>query len=153
MAMLDLKIPPLVLWAAFAASTVTAAYWFPAANVMFAGHQALATVVALVGAAIAIAGVLAFRRAKTTVNPLTPEKASSVVITGIFRYTRNPMYLGMAAGLLAIALWWSTPFGLLFLAAFCIYITRFQIQPEERALREHFGEDFNAYMLQVRRWI
>ena len=152
-AKLDLKIPPLAVWAVFAVAIAAAAHWLPSANLRLPGHQVLAVIVVLAGIAVALAGVVEFGRAKTTVNPLAPDKATSVVTTGVYRLTRNPMYVGMAAVLMGIALWWASLPGLLFLAAFCAYITRFQIQPEERALLARFGEEFTSYMSRVRRWV
>ena len=72
---------------------------------------------------------------------------------GVFRLTRNPMYLGMALILAAWALWLGNAGGALLLAGFVAFIGRFQIAPEERALRAHFGEEFDAYARRVRRWI
>lgn len=111
-------------------------------------------VLLLAGAAIAAAGGIAFRRAKTTVNPLTPEKASALVSGGIYRFTRNPMYLGFALLLVAWALYLGSPAALLVgLPAFVGYLNRFQIAPEERALEKLFGAEFTGYRQQVRRWL
>lgn len=153
MTQLDLKIPPLAVCAVFAVAIAAAAYGLPSSNFPVAGLPVVAVAIVLGGIAVAIAGVVEFRRAKTTVNPLTPGKTTSVVTTGVYRLTRNPMYLGMAAGLLGMALWWASLPGLLLVATFCAYITRLQIQPEERALRAHFGDAFTIYMSRVRRWI
>jgi protein-S-isoprenylcysteine O-methyltransferase Ste14 len=150
---LDLKVPPLAVWAVFAAATAAAARWLPFANLPFPGHQILAIVAVVAGAAVAVAGVVEFRRAKTTVNPLSPERATSMVTSGIYRLTRNPMYVGMAAALLGVALWWASSAGLVCALAFCLYITRFQIEPEERALLARFGAEFTDYRSRVRRWV
>lgn len=113
-----------------------------------------AIVLLLAGAGIAAAGGIAFRRAQTTVNPLTPEKASALVSGGIYRLTRNPMYLGFALFLLAWALYLASPVALLVgPSCFVLYLNRFQIAPEERALEKLFGEEFASYRQQVRRWL
>ncbi len=101
-----------------------------------------------------LAGSLeAFRRTGTTVNPLDPAQASALVTSGPNAVTRNPMYVGMT-GLLAahgvVRGGWRTA---LPVAAFVGVIDRFQIRPEEAALRDHFGDDFDAYCRRVRRWI
>jgi protein-S-isoprenylcysteine O-methyltransferase Ste14 len=114
---------------------------------------ALAVALLAAGLAVCLAGVFAFRRAKTTVNPLKPETASTLVIVGIYKYTRNPMYLGFALLLLALAVYLASPLTLAGVAAFVLYINRFQIAPEERALTALFGEDFRRYITQVRRWL
>ena len=112
-----------------------------------------AVILALVGAAIALSGVISFRRAQTTVNPLKPETSTALVSTGIYGITRNPMYLGMLTVLLAWAVYLSSVWALLGPVAFALYITRFQIIPEERALRSLFGPSFVEYTHRVRRWL
>ena len=107
----------------------------------------------LVGAFFCLAGVVSFRRAKTTVNPLKPEQASSLVTSGIYRWSRNPMYVGFALFLVAWAAWLASPWTLLGVAGFVLYMNRFQIGPEERALASLFGIDFNHYCASVRRWL
>lgn len=108
---------------------------------------------ALCGLGCDLAGLWAFRRHRTTVNPLRPGKASAVVQDGIYRFTRNPMYVGMALLLTAWVTGLGAPLGLLALALFVAFITRFQIQPEERALQAKFGADYAAYCARVRRWL
>jgi protein-S-isoprenylcysteine O-methyltransferase Ste14 len=105
------------------------------------------------GFAIAIAGIVSFRLAKTTVNPLKPETATSLVSSGIFGVTRNPMYLGLLLALAAWTLYLASPVALLGPVVFWLYITRFQILPEERAMAKLFGSSFTTYAAKVRRWI
>jgi len=107
----------------------------------------------LTAGAIGIAGVRAFQRARTTVDPLRPEKASALVTSGIYRRTRNPMYVALAIALLGWAIWLGHPLALLGVAAFVAWINRFQIAPEERALRALFGPEFERYCSEVRRWL
>ena len=107
----------------------------------------------LFGLAVISLGMMQFFAAKTTINPLDPELASSLVSQGVFSYTRNPMYLGMALVLLGqiIALGW--PLGFFMLIFFVAYIQFFQIAPEEKAMHKLFGNDYNNYCKEVRRWI
>jgi protein-S-isoprenylcysteine O-methyltransferase Ste14 len=97
--------------------------------------------------------VAAFRRARTTVNPLTPDATTALVESGIYRLTRNPMYLGFLLLLLAEIVWLANPVALLAAPAFVLYLNRFQIGPEERALRNRFGAKFQSYSHRVRRWL
>lgn len=113
----------------------------------------LAIPIALLGFAIAIAGVVGFRKARTTVNPLNPSKATSLVTAGIYRYTRNPMYLGMLLVTIAFAVSLSSYWSFIGVVVFALYITRFQIVPEERAMRELFGAEFTQYCSQTSRWL
>ena len=153
MRQLELKIPPLALCAAFAVAIVAFGYFAPLANAPFPGHRVAAITLLLVGVAVAAAGVVQFRLAKTSVNPMVPSRASSIVASGVFGLSRNPMYLGMALALLGLSAWRSTLPGYALVPLFCLYMTEFQIKPEERVLLASFGEEFSAYMAKVRRWV
>jgi protein-S-isoprenylcysteine O-methyltransferase Ste14 len=153
MKVLDLKIPPVAVLILFALAVIAMARWLPSGNLPFVGSGALALVALMAGIAVALAGVVAFARRGTTVNPLTPERATALVDVGVYRWTRNPMYLGMALALLGLALWCTSLPGVALVSGFCAYITRFQIMPEERALHGIFGEPYAAYRRRVRRWI
>ena len=113
----------------------------------------LAVAVALVGVSCDLGGLISFRIGKTTVNPLRPETSSKLIITGIYKITRNPMYLGMAIILTGWAVYLSNLILLVWVGVFIAYITRFQIQPEERALDKLFGEEFASYKQSARRWL
>jgi protein-S-isoprenylcysteine O-methyltransferase Ste14 len=113
----------------------------------------VAVVLAAVGLAIALGGVLSFRRAKTTVNPLKPETSAALVSTGVYSFTRNPMYLGMVLALFAWAAYLASIWSLVGPLLFALYITRFQIVPEERVLDRLFGAPFAEYKKRVRRWL
>jgi protein-S-isoprenylcysteine O-methyltransferase Ste14 len=114
---------------------------------------ALAALVVLIGQGIAVAGMIAFRRARTTINPVRASEASSLVSGGVYRFTRNPMYLGWALTLFAWALYLGNLLALTALPMFVWYITRFQIAPEERILLSLFGSEFVSYTAKVRRWV
>lgn len=152
MSSLELRVPPLAVVAVAAALMALIAWAFPVAEFRFTPPMALAGAMVGLGAAIAAAGVLAFRRARTTVNPMTPDASSSMVSTGIYRLTRNPMYLGFLLALVGWALMLGTLLALVPVALYVGYMNRFQIVPEERALRGKFGADYDAYAGRVRRW-
>lgn len=107
----------------------------------------------ILGISILVAAVLSFKKQDTTVNPLQPEKASSLVITGLFKYSRNPMYLGMLLLLLSLTAKFNVIGGLLITLGFLLFMTKFQIIPEECALESKFGEKFTQYTRQTRRWL
>jgi protein-S-isoprenylcysteine O-methyltransferase Ste14 len=109
--------------------------------------------IALVGGGFSLAGIFAFRRAKTTVNPMTPQRTSSLVTSGVYRVTRNPMYVGLLFVLVGWAVFLSAVWPLLGPVVFVYYIGRFQIAPEEQALAELFGSEYSAYKSGVRRWL
>ena len=150
---LELKVPPplvalLLALAMWWASKLTSALEIPAFPRIFA-----ACVIGLVGGAVSIAGTIRFRGAGTTVNPMKPENASSLVTGGIYRFTRNPMYLALLLLLVAWAVFLASAWSLLGSLVFFLYISRFQIAPEERALAQMFGASYAEYMAKVRRWL
>ena len=106
-----------------------------------------------IGLCILILAVNSFKKQSTTVNPIKIENASSLVTSGVFEYSRNPMYLGMALILLGLTLMFNMIGGILFTLLFTIYITKFQIKPEEEVMERLFGEDFLKYKLNVRMWL
>ena len=107
----------------------------------------------ILGLIIFISAVRSFREQKTTVNPLKPKQASSLVTSGIFRFSRNPMYLGMLIILLSISFKFNLLGGIIISLLFFIFITKFQICPEEEAMNELFGDKFTQYSNTTRRWI
>ena len=96
---------------------------------------------------------LLFKNHKTTINPLNLTKTSLIVNTGVFKYTRNPMYLGMVFILLSVALKFNIYGGLIVILIFFSFITKFQIIPEEKAMEKLFGQEFKNYKKTTRRWL
>ena len=107
----------------------------------------------LIGLWILISAVNSFKKQSTTVNPIKIENASSLVTSGVFEYSRNPMYLGMALILLGLAFMFNVIGGTLFTILFTIFITKFQIRPEEEVMERLFEEDFLKYKQNVRMWL
>lgn len=148
---LEHRVPPPIVAACVAVIMLGVAWALP--MLTFDIPSVLALLIALAGAALGFVGVVQFLRAKTTVNPLQPGAASALVTGGIYRFTRNPMYLGMAAMLLAWGLYLGNLAAIALVGVFVAYIDRFQIGPEERALEARFGAEFAAYRARVRRWL
>lgn len=153
MSSLELKVPPplvalcvaLLMWLA---SLVVAPFEVP-----FLLRISASLVFVFVGLGLSLAGLVSFMRAKTTVNPTKPSSTSSLVSTGVYRFTRNPMYLGLLLVLLGWSTFLANVVAFLFAPLFVLYINRFQITPEERALSSLFGAEFSAYKARVRRWL
>lgn len=150
---LEHRIPPPVVAVLVAVGMWLLARSWPVVRFSVPAPFLVGMAVASVGGVISMAGAHEFRRLETTVNPLHPERASKVVTTGIFKHTRNPMYLGIAFVLLGCFLAFGGLSAILGIAAFVTYITRFQIIPEERALAAKFGGEYTQYLARVRRWI
>ena len=150
---LELKTPPPVIAVLMAGAMWGISSVAPLLEMPSSMRRATALAIALAGAAFSLAGIISFRRARTTVNPTKPEKTSSLVCSGIYRVTRNPMYLGLLLVLAAWAVFLSSGWALLGPLAFLLYIDRFQIAPEERVLSALFGPTYAAYKSNVRRWL
>lgn len=152
MKVLELRIPPPAIGLVTGAAMWGLARVTPAFETA-ADTRAIATFIGLAGLAFDVAGIVSFRRAKTTVNPMRPHKASALVTSGVYRLTRNPMYVGLLLILVAWAVFLSSGWALLGPLAFVLYMNRFQIGPEERVLQGLFGPEFTAYRQRVRRWL
>lgn len=149
----ELKIPPALLVIIVAALMWVVAALFPELRMPFDGSISLATVIASVGIAVPVLGVLEFKKANTTVDPRFPGKSSRLVVSGVYRISRNPMYLGFFLILVAWAWYLTNVLAFLWLPLFVIYMNRFQIQPEESYMLQKFGNEFEVYAARVRRWI
>ena len=150
---LELKLPPVPLAMIFGGAMWLAAVSLPAFAFALPGHIAVACLLGGLGIICALAGIVAFRHAMTTFNPMQPGAAAVLVTSGAYRLSRNPMYVGLLLVLGGWAVFLSHALGFLFLPAFVAYMNRFQIAPEENALSSKFGEDFAAYQQSVRRWL
>ena len=150
---LDNRLPPPVVAALTALGMWVLAHWLPILKFDVPWPVLTGFSVVCIGAAISIAGIREFKRAKTTVDPLHPERASSMVTTGVYRFTRNPMYLGILLALLGCFVGFGGVSAALGLPAFIWYITRFQIGPEERVLQAKFDSEYIAYKARARRWL
>lgn len=148
---LETRIPPPLVMLLCAASGYLLARAWPWPILLVPAWVVVALMLA--GLALNLLPKLAFRRARTTVNPLRPAAATSLVTGGIYRHTRNPMYLGQALVLLGGMLWLGSAAALLVVPLFVGWITRFQILPEERVLSARFGADYAAFRRAVRRWL
>ncbi len=152
MSSLKLKVPPPVLTIIAALSMWLLSALMPTESELQFRIPVI-SILACVGLFFSASGILSFKKAETTVNPMTPNKASSLVIVGIYKITRNPMYVGLLFFLIAWSVFlWSLPSAFI-LIVFVIYITEFQIKPEEEALISLFGEAYVSYKKSVRRWL
>jgi protein-S-isoprenylcysteine O-methyltransferase Ste14 len=150
---LELKIPPPVIAALVAIAMWGISLTTPLFEISMIYRRPVAIGIALAGMAFNVTSIISFRQAQTTINPMKPESASFLVSSGIYRITRNPMYVGVLFLLMAWSAFLSSPWTLLGPLAFFLYISRFQIAPEEMALSRLFGTDYAAYKTMVRRWL
>src|SRR5262245_11402637 len=132
---LELKIPPPVVTLVFAGAMFGVARFVPSLSFVLPGRSIIALTLVVLGVVVSAAGVIAFRKQRTTINPLTPDRSTSIVSSGIYRVSRNPMYLGFLLMLAGWAAYLSNVGAALLLVGFVAYLTQYQIKPEERILR------------------
>lgn len=149
----ELKVPPPLVATTLALAMWGVSLFEPHVQVPSGVRVLGAAAFALAGIAFAVAGIVSFRRARTTVNPLKPETASALVSSGVYAITRNPMYVGLLFVLVGWTIFLSSPWALAGPLAFFAFIGRFQIAPEERALSRLFGSEYASYCAGVRRWL
>ncbi len=145
------KIPPPIVTLFFGLCIYLSRSYFPEfSNSVL---NLLSIISFVVGIFVFAAAVSSFKKQKTTVNPISIENASSLVVSGIFKYSRNPMYLGMSIVLLGLTFKFNVIGGLLLTGIFMLFITIFQIKPEEVAMEKLFDQEWKDYTKNVRRWL
>ena len=122
-------------------------------SVSFDYQASLSVLLVIVGLSCALASFRLFARNKTTISPLTPSETSVLKTQGMYRYSRNPMYLGLLLLIIAATIWFGTWFGIIISLFFILLMNILQIIPEEEALLQIFGEEYLEYKKKVRRWI
>lgn len=150
---LELRIPPVALVVISGVLMLTLHTLWPAHHLSASVGLIIAVILAGVGAGICGAGVMQFRQARTTVNPMSPASSSRLVTGGIYTRTRNPMYLGFLLMVVAWGFFLTNLYTLSIAVAFVLYMNRFQILPEEQMLTRLFGDTYVTYCLRVGRWI
>ena len=153
MSSLELKIPPLILVAIFAVIMWPLSSDMKIDILPQSVNLIVAVIILLMGLTVAMAGVFSFKESDTTVNPTTPQKATFLVTTGVYQFTRNPMYLGFFLFLVSWAVYLSSLVSLVMPVFYVLYMNKFQIIPEEKILNSIFGEEFDVYKKRVRRWL
>lgn len=153
MKQLELKVPPLavffitccIMWGVSKLTTTLTV------TIPYQGY--LIALLFLIAFIFGAGGLLAFARNKTTIDPLDPEKVSTLVYSGVYNYTRNPMYFALLLTTILVGVYLGNIPALFFIPLFPLYMTTFQIKPEEKVLLAKFGEEYRQYTLRVRRWI
>lgn len=153
MGFLELKIPPPIVMIIF----LVPVYYLDSIGV---GAYIQPEIIALLyilpmlaGVTVAAIGIIEFNKKKTTINPHKPQETSALVTSGIYQFTRNPMYVGLSLIFLGVVLKIANLYGFVGVILYMLYLTRFQIAPEERTIEKMFGEEYLTYKKQVRRWL
>jgi protein-S-isoprenylcysteine O-methyltransferase Ste14 len=150
---LELKVPPDVVWLLVAGMMWIASEVTPGVAIPMALRVGIALVLAGVGVGLIVDARIALDRARTTWSPRAPGRTTRLITSGIYRFSRNPIYLGMLLVMIGWAVALTSPVALVLSAAFALYIDRFQIRPEERTLSALLGQDYQDYAERVRRWV
>ena len=153
MSNLELKVPPDLVWVLVAALMWLASVKTPRLALPSLLRVAVAVALTILGAWVIIAARISLERAQTTWRPMTPRQTTSLVTSGVYGISRNPIYLGMLLVMLGLAVALASPAAAILSAVFVLYLNRFQIGPEERALAAILGQEYVDYAKRVRRWI
>lgn len=150
--MLQLKIPPPVyaLGVGFAMWTVNT--YSPIIYWIASPWNKIGLVIIGLSFLLESSSLLLFLKKKTTPNPFKPENTNKLVTSGLYKYTRNPMYVGLLIILLGYAIWLGSATPFMVVPLFCWLITNMQIKPEEKILEEKFGQEYLDYKNKVKRW-
>ena len=150
---LENRVPPPMVVVLIGLAMAVTAWLTPAVEIRSDMRFVGGGIVMALGALVVVQGARTFWRHKTTINPVNLDSASALVTSGVFRYSRNPMYVGFTAMLVGWAVSLAAPWALLGPVAFVLFTNRFQIIPEELVMRAKFGRAYDEYQTQVRRWI
>ena len=148
---LKTKIPPPLVTLIFALAIYFSSRYFIVIEIPM--RSILSSIFIILGIFVTFSSARIFKKKETTVNPMKPDQATTLVTDGMFKITRNPMYLGMLLLLFGLSVLKGLIAGFIFLPLFVLYITIFQIIPEEEAMLNLFGEDYKSYSNKVRRWL
>lgn len=149
---MKLKLPPVLIFVIFSILMYVLSLVLPFGDFEFFGREVLILFLLGMGALVRLISLIQFYIAKTSIDPRTPSKASDLVTNGLYKFSRNPMYLALLMVLLAWGLWLGNAFNTLLAAGFVGYLNKFQIIPEEKALSDIYGKAYKHYCTQVRRW-
>ena len=149
---MELRIPPAAVFLVFGGLMWGVARFLPFGDFDFFGRIWLSRILLSIALIISVLALIQFYRARTSVNPHHPERSSKLVTSGIYQFSRNPMYLALLMLLLAFGLRLGNAFNTLTAAGFVYYMNAFQIKPEEKQLLKTFGAAYKQYCSMVRRW-
>ena len=153
MSRLELKIPPDVLWVLVAGLMWLTSLRTPRLDLPTPIRVGSAVALTVAGVWFVVGARMSLDKAKTTWRPMTPGQSTSLVSTGVYGVSRNPIYLGMLLVMLGLGVALSSPVALALSVVFVLYLDRFQIEPEERALSTILGQEYQEYQTRVRRWL
>lgn len=150
---LELKIPPPFIMLICAILVFLLKNIEPFLPLDLKSRSIIGGIFIITGICCDLTAAISFQKVKTTINPWTPNHTSSFVHKGIYKITRNPMYLGLCLVLTGWIFINHSMFGFLFIPFFVKYVETFQIKPEERIMEAKFGQEYLDYKAKTRRWL
>ncbi|MBL1321213.1 MAG: isoprenylcysteine carboxylmethyltransferase family protein [Methylophaga sp.] len=151
--MLKLKIPPPIYLLLATGIMWLLDHYLPIKELITAPWNNIGLVFVILGLSSDGMSLVQFFRAHTTMNPIHPENTDKLVTTGMYRFTRNPMYVGLVLLLLGWAIFLGSLLPFIMLPIFMVVMTKQQIIPEEHILEHKFGQQYRDYKLAVKRWL
>ncbi len=150
---MELKVIPVVQVIIAVLLMIVFSKLWPELRLNWPAHKQIAIILFSLAIVVGISAIVSFKRHKTTVNPTKPEASTSVVSSGVYSWSRNPMYLAMLISLISVAYYLQHITALPVILIFIAYMTRFQIIPEEKMLTKIFSQQYLDYQSNVRRWL
>jgi protein-S-isoprenylcysteine O-methyltransferase Ste14 len=150
---MKLKLPPGLIMIFFVAIMLILEKYIPIGMLDFNGHHIVGQVLSGVGVLIGVLGLWEFYKASTTIDPHSAKRVSTIVTSGIYQFSRNPMYVALVCITISVGFYLGDLLTLSVVPVFILYLHYLQIIPEEEALEEKFGDKFREYKSEVRRWI
>jgi|TARA_B100000214_G_scaffold223541_1_gene162660 Putative protein-S-isoprenylcysteine methyltransferase len=121
--------------------------------ILIPNQKLISFIILLIGVLILITPIFKFIKSKTTIDPIKFKKVNKLITSGIYKYSRNPMYLGLLMIVTSTSIFYLNIFSIITPIIFYCWINRFQIKREEIFLTEKFGNDYILYKTKTRRWI
>ena len=146
-----LKIPPPILVLILASSNYFSSKKIDLIHLP--NQDLISILILLIGMLILINPIFKFIKSKTTIDPIKFKKVNKLITSGIYKYSRNPMYLGLLMIVISTSIFYLNIFSITTPLFFYFWINRFQIKREEIFLTEKFGKEYLLYKAKTRRWI
>ena len=145
------KIPPTILTLLFLIFNYILSFNFLKIDIPY--KYFFTTLLLILGFYIIIRSSRLFAQAKTSIDPLRPFKSTSLITNDIYKYSRNPMYFGYLLIILGSLVYLGNVISIIVIPLFIFTFNFLQIIPEEEALKDLFGPNYDDYLSKVRRWI
>ena len=147
---LETKIPPPIV--AIISGVIISASSTIINPFEFYGAKLIAMLFLILSFSLIVISIRKFNHSETSINPMTPKAATKLLSTGVYAVSRNPMYLGLVGILCGISIILGSWFSFLVIPIFVFYINKYQIIPEERAMKALFKDEYLSYCDEVKRW-